>query len=193
MTTFIGKILVIVITCVSLLFLGLSTVAYSTAERLAQGRFRPSPPRSRFSKTGCRREQESDVAKKVLEDAKAALASETKRLNARLAAIEDENKRDLDQEVTVKEQLATAEQAARKLLQEVQAKREQIDQLHKEQAAVDQQAKEFRAHEGLLSDRIHELERTPAGSRQKQIRPAAPAAQRQDIPQCCGKFGLHYC
>ena len=31
MTTFIGKILVIVITCVSLLFLGMSTVAYSTA------------------------------------------------------------------------------------------------------------------------------------------------------------------
>ena len=59
----------------------------------------------------------------------------------------------------MKGQLATAELAASKLLQEVQAKREQIDELHKQQAAVDQQAKEFRAHQAQLSDLVRELER----------------------------------
>jgi chromosome segregation ATPase len=159
MSTFIGKILVIVITCVSLLFLGISTVAYSTARDWPKAISAESAKVKVLKDKLSALQQDSDVAKKVLDDAKAALASETKRLNARLSAIEDENKRDIDQEATVKEQLASAEQTALKLLQEVQAKREQIDQLHKEQAAVDQQAKEFRAHEILLGDQIRELER----------------------------------
>jgi chromosome segregation ATPase len=159
MSTFIGKILVIVITCVSLLFLGISTVAYSTAKEWPKAIAAESAKIKTLKDKLSALQQESDVAKKVLEEAKAALASETKRLNARLSALEDENKRDIEQEAVVKGDLATAEQAARKLLDEVQAKREQIDQMHKEQAAVDQQAKEFRAHQLLLSDHIRELER----------------------------------
>ncbi len=179
MSTFIGKILVIVITCVSLLFLGISTVAYSTARDWPKAISLETGKVKTLKDRLLALQQESDVAKKVLDDAKAALAAETKSLNARLSALEEENKRDIDQEAVVKEQLATAEQAARKLLEEVQAKREQIDQLHKQQAAVDQQAKEFRAHQVQLTDDIRELERILARRRQKQVRPPRPAARRQ--------------
>ena len=159
MSTFIGKILVIVITCVSLLFLGISTVAYSTARDWPKA---VSTEKTKLDalKTKLQAiQQEADVAKKVLDDAKSALASETKRLSARLSAIQDENKRDIDQAAGVKEQLAKAEMSARTLLQEIQAKREQIDQMHKQQAAVDQQTKEFHAHQLQLSNLIRELER----------------------------------
>jgi chromosome segregation ATPase len=159
MSTFIGKILVIVITCVSLLFLGISTVAYSTARDWPKAVSAESVKVDALKKKLQAIQQDADVAKKVLDDAKSALAAETKRLSARLSAVEEENKRDIDQEAVVKEQLASAEQTARKLLEEVQAKREQIDELHKQQSAVDQQSKEFRAHQVLLSDRIRELER----------------------------------
>lgn len=159
MSTFIGKILVIVITCVSLIFLGISTVAYATARDWPKAISAESAKVKVLKDKLQALQAESDVVKKVLDDAKAALASETKRISARISALEEENKRDIDQEATVKEQLAAAEQTARKLLEEVQAKREQIDQLHKQQKAVEQQSKEFRAHQVLLSDRIRELER----------------------------------
>jgi hypothetical protein len=159
MSTFIGKILVIVITCVSLLFLGISTVAYSTAKDWPRAASIESVKVDALKKKLQAFQQEADVAKKVLEDAKAALVTETKSLTTRLSALEEQNKRDMDQETTVKEQLAAAEVTSRQLLQEVQAKREQIDQLHQQQAAVDQQAKEFRAHQLLLGDHIRELER----------------------------------
>jgi chromosome segregation ATPase len=159
MSTFIGKILVIVITCVSLLFLGITTVAYSTAREWPKVVSAEQAKIDALKKKLQAINQDVDVAKKVLDDAKAALANEPKALNARISSLQEENTRDTDQETTVKAELATAEQAARKLLQEVQVKREQIDQLHKQQASVDQQAKEFHAHKAQLSDLIRELER----------------------------------
>lgn len=159
MSTTIGKVLVIVITCVSLLFLGISSVAFSTARDWPKAVTAEQGKIDALKKKLQAVQQEIDVAKKVFEDAKTSLGTETKSLNARLTSLKEENTRDSDQAATVKEQLATAEVAASKLLQEVQAKREQIDQLHKQQAAVDQQAKEFRAHELRLTDLIRELER----------------------------------
>jgi uncharacterized coiled-coil DUF342 family protein len=159
MSTFIGKILVIVIASVALLFLGISTVAFSTARdwtKATQGLQKKVTDLKKDVQTA---QDDQDKAKKVLEDAKAALAVETKTVNTRLSALKEENKRDIEKISSVRDEVLKAHDTASKTLQEVEAKRKQIDRLHLEQAAVDKQANEFRQHQSQLVDLIRELER----------------------------------
>jgi Sec-independent protein translocase protein TatA len=159
MSTSIGKILVIVIASVALLFLGISTVAFSTARdwtKATQGLQKKVTDLKKDLQTA---QDDQDKAKKVLEDAKAALAAETKTVNTRLSALKEENKRDIEKISSVRDDVLKAHDTASKVLQEVEAKRKQIDQLHLQQAAVDKQANSFRQHQGQLIDLIRELER----------------------------------
>jgi chromosome segregation ATPase len=159
MSTFIGRILVIVIASVSVLFLGISTVAFSTARdwtKATQGLQKKVGELKKDLQTA---QEDQDKAKKVLEDAKAALAAETKTVNTRLSALKEENTRDTEKITSVRDEVLKAHDAASKTLQEVEAKRKQIDQLHLRQAAVDKQANEFRQHQAQLTDLIRELER----------------------------------
>jgi len=159
MSTFVGKILVIVITAVSLLFLGISTVAYSTSKNWLTAFGADQKKIDELKKKLQTVQQDAESSKKGLDDAKAALVVETKNLNAKLASLEEENKTDLEKINSIREQLVTAQKTARETLVQVQAKRQQIDELHQEQAAVDKQANEFRLYQTELTDRIHELER----------------------------------
>jgi chromosome segregation ATPase len=159
MSTFIGKILVVTITAVSLLFLGISAVAYATARNWPTVIAAEAKKADELKKKLQAVTQEIEIAKKGLEDSKAERAAEAKTWESRLRAFDEENKRDNDKIATTKDQMVTAEDAARALLSEVQAKREQIAKIQRQQGAVDKQAGEFRAHIAELTDRIHELER----------------------------------
>jgi chromosome segregation ATPase len=159
MSTFIGRILVIAITTLSLLFLGISTVAYSTARNWQSAPAAEQKKVDELKKKLQGLQPDLDLAKKALEDAKSALANETKSLTSKLASLEDENKRDLEKITSTRDQLVTAQQTARTTLEQIQAKREQIDKLHQEQVAVEKQANEFRLYQIELNDRIRELER----------------------------------
>ena len=159
MSTFIGRILVIVITAVSLLFLGISTVAFSTASDWTKATQGLQKKVTDLKKDFQRLQEDQDKAKKALDDAKVALATETKSVNTRISAIKEESKRDIDKIASVRDELLKAHDTASKTLQEVEAKRKQIDQLHLQQAAVDKQANEFRLHQSPLTDLIRELER----------------------------------
>jgi chromosome segregation ATPase len=159
MSTVIGKVLVITITTVSLLFLGISTVAYSTARSFPTAISAEQKKVDELKKKLAAVQQDAEVAKKGLEDAQSGLATEVKALNGKLSLLTDESKRDLEKIVSTKDQLVAAEQSARDILVEVQAKREQVDQLHRERAAVDKQASDFKQYQSELNDRIRELER----------------------------------
>jgi chromosome segregation ATPase len=159
MSTFIGRILVIVITSVSLLFLGISTVAFSTARDWTKATQSLQKRVTELKKDFQKLQDDQEKDKKILEDANVALATETKTINTRVATIKDENTRDLAKIAEVRAQTLTAQDVAKNTLSEVQAKRQQIDQLHQQQAAVDKQAQEFRQHEAQLTDLIRELER----------------------------------
>ena len=98
MSTFIGKILVIVITCCLVVVSRDFDGGLLDGERLAQGIPVESEEGQGTQGQAPGAPARPDVAKKVLDDANAALASETKQLNARLSAIEEENKRDIDQD-----------------------------------------------------------------------------------------------
>src|ERR1700733_15429749 len=159
MSTFIGRILVIVITSVSLLFLGISTVAFSTARDWTKATQGLQKKVTDLKKDLQKLKDDQDKAKTILDDAKVAHAAETKGLNTRLAAIKEESKGDIEKIASVRDELLKAHETASKTLQEVEAKRKQVDQLHRQQAAVDKQANQFRAHETQPTDLIRELER----------------------------------
>ena len=86
MSTFIGKILVIVIASVSLIFLGISTVAFSTARDWTKATQGLQKKVADLKKDLQKFSEDQDKAKKVLADAKTALATETKGINARIAS-----------------------------------------------------------------------------------------------------------
>jgi predicted nucleic acid-binding Zn-ribbon protein len=159
MSTFIGKIMVVAITTCSLLLLGISTVAYSTARNWQTATTAELKKIDELKKKLQTVQQDAEAAKKGLEDAKADLANDTKTLSAKLASFVEENKSDQEKSASAIEQLGVAEETAQKTLEQVQAKREQISQLHQQQAAVEKQASSFRAHQVELNDRIRELER----------------------------------
>jgi chromosome segregation ATPase len=157
--TFAGRILVIVIMAVSLIFLGISTVVFTTSKNWMTATRDVAKKVDELKKKVQDAQTRAEAAKKSLEDAQTALATESKNLNARLAAISEENKRNLDLITTTRGQLSSAQQTAQSTLQEVEAKRARIVALGQEKAAVDKQADAFKQHLSELNDRIRELER----------------------------------
>jgi uncharacterized protein YlxW (UPF0749 family) len=157
--TFVGKILVIVIMAFALLFLGISTVVFSTAKnwmvatKAEQAKVDDLNKKLNDAKAGV------ESAKKGLEDAKGQFDTEKKNLENRLATLDDDNKRNVAQLTAVRGQVAVAEQTAKSTLEEVSAKRDQTVQLRTMISGVEKQANEYKLHQAELNDRIRELER----------------------------------
>jgi chromosome segregation ATPase len=151
--TFVGKILVIVVMALSLVFLGISAVAVSTAKnwkKLADAK------------------GQVDIASKTLEDAKSQFDQEKKTLDVRNTGIQDEISRDSIQTKSVREQWAAAHDKAKATMAEVEAKRTQINELHARIAAIQKQSVEFKKHQTDLTDLIREAERMLETAHQNQ-------------------------
>jgi chromosome segregation ATPase len=157
--TFVGKILVIVIVAVSLLFLGISAVSLSTRKDWKAAIDSEQKAVGDLKKKLTEASAQLDSAKKGLDDTKGQFDQEKKALDTRLAAIEEENKRDLNQIKSVRDQWAAAHEKTKGTMEEVQAKRTQINDLRTKIAAVEKQAREFKQHQTELTDLIRELER----------------------------------
>jgi chromosome segregation ATPase len=157
--TFIGRILVIVITALSLLFLGISTVVFTTSKIWSKETSAQQSRVEELKKKLTDAQARSDVVKKALEDAKATFDQTTKALNSRLSQLTDDNTRNLTQINAVRDQLKTATQAAKATLDEVEAKRQEIAVLRRQKADVDRQTNDYKLHQADLTDRIRELER----------------------------------
>jgi chromosome segregation ATPase len=162
--TFIGKILVIVIMAVALLFLGISTVALSTAKNwvgVSPVGLIPAE-KAKVTELGTRLKNakaQAEAAKKALDDTKAQFDQMAKQLQNQITTLQDDNARNLTQITTVRGQLGNAQETAKSTLEQVEAKRQQINQLRVEKSAVEKQASEFKLHEAELTDRIREVER----------------------------------
>jgi hypothetical protein len=157
--TFVGKILVLVIMAFSLLFLGVSTVVFSTTRNW---RTAAEAERTKVKKLQDQvRDAEAlkGAAEKGLEDAKDAFAAQAKVLEARIRLLEDQNKRDLAQVEAARKQLVTAQENAKSALDEVAAKRSETLLLREQKSNVEKQGNEFKLRQAELNDRIRELER----------------------------------
>jgi hypothetical protein len=157
--TFVGKILVIVIMAFALLFLGISTVVYTTSKNWRIATRDEQKKVDDLKKKLSEAQAVSEAAKKGLDDAKSAFDQIAKGLQNRLSSLEDENKRNLDQITAVRGQLVTAQMTAKTTMEEVEAKRQETTLLRGQKSAVEKQANEFKLNQAELIDRIRELER----------------------------------
>jgi len=157
--TFVGKILVIVIMAFALLFLGISTVVFTTAKNWMVATKAEQKKVDDMKKKLDVAQAQSESAKKGLEQAKSDFDQTTKQLNIQLSGLKDENARNSTQIESVRRQLAGATETAKSTMTEVIARREQTTLLRNQKAAVEKQANEFKLHQADLTDRIRELER----------------------------------
>jgi chromosome segregation ATPase len=157
--TFVGKIMVVVITAFSLILLGISGVGVSTAKNWTAVIQKEQSTAKDLAKKLADAKTQLENVKKGLEDSKGQFDQEKKSLDVRLAAIQEEIKRDLSQITTVREQWAAAHEKNKATMEEVAAKRNQIGEVRTKLAAVDKQSRDFKQHQTELTDLIRELER----------------------------------
>ena len=157
--TQVGKILVLVIMAFSLIFLAISTMVFVTSKNWKTETAKKADEVNKVKKSLADAQAEVGLAKKNLEEAKANAKQATKALESRIQTLEDENKRDLAQITTVREQLAVQLQSAKTALDEAEARRKETMLLREQKSAVEKQANEYQLRQADLNDKIRELER----------------------------------
>jgi multidrug efflux pump subunit AcrA (membrane-fusion protein) len=157
--THVGKILVLVIMAFSLVFLGISTVVFTTSRNWKTATEDQKKEVQKVSSKLKEAQAQADDAKKQLADAQSAAQAQLDQLKARLRNLEDQNKRDLDQITDVRGRLVKAQESAATSLAEVEARRNETGLLRKQKSDVEKQANEFKLRQAELNDRIRELER----------------------------------
>jgi len=157
--TYVGKILVIIIMACSLLFLGISTVVFSTA---TDWRAKTAAEHAKVSEL---QKKQSDAlgaveaSKKDLATAKAQHEAAKKQLDDQIASLEADRDRALGEMTEARKALEVASQTARTSLDQALALRKETELLREQKSAVEKQANEYKLRQTELNDRIRELER----------------------------------
>jgi len=157
--TFVGKILVIVIMVFALLFLGISTVVFSTHTNWKEA---TSKEREKVTKANGEIQNlktQVDAAKKDLEKAKADHKAAIDQRENQIASLSDENKTFQNDVAATRSKLEVAQESARTALAEAAANRTETEQLRTLKADVDKQANEYKLQQTELNDKIREQER----------------------------------
>jgi hypothetical protein len=157
--TYVGKILVIVIMAFSLIFLGISTVVFTTAKNWRTATEEQKKKVGDLTKKLNDAQAGVQAAQKELEAAKGGFNALAQQLNDRIKLLEDENKRSQDQITAARGQVGIAQTNAKTALDDADARRKETEQLRAQKSAVEKQANEFKLRQAELHDRIRELER----------------------------------
>jgi hypothetical protein len=157
--TFVGKILVIVIMCFAVLFLGLSTVVFSTAINWRDKAAELKTANAGLQEKLAEADKKAADATEDLAKAKADHAAQLEQLDNQIKTLED-NRKTAETEITaVKTQLETAAQYAKAALEEAQARVREADTLRTDLQAAQKQANLFKLQQTDLNDRLRVMER----------------------------------
>jgi ribosomal protein S17E len=158
--TFVGKILVIVIMAFSLLFLGLSTVVFTTHTNWKEAVDKTWKPKvADLTKKSNDLDNQLKVAQ---EDQKSALTAHEqfkKSSEARIAQLGDEIAKATADQNDLRSKIEVAQKNAETSLAEAESRRKETDHLRELKSAVDKQANEYKIQQTELNDKIRELER----------------------------------
>ena len=157
--TFVGKILVIVIMALALLFLGISSVAFTTAKNWKEATEAEKKKVSELDSKVKDFQGKIDLATKELDKAKADRKAAVDALEKRNVSLEEEKKRELDTASDARAKLEVAQQSAKTALDEAEARRKETEQLREQKSAIEKQANDYTIQQTELNDRIRELER----------------------------------
>lgn len=157
--TFVGRIFVIVIMAFSLLFLGISTVVFTTTKNWKGEAEKQKREVSKLETSLNTAKAAADAAKKELEAAKISYDTQTKVLGDQVKALNDEVASDREQITAARGKIADAQTNAKAALTEAEDRRNETTALREQKAAVEKQANEYKLNQTELNDKIRELER----------------------------------
>jgi len=157
--TFVGKILVILIMALSLVFLGVSVVAFTTSKNWKD---ETAKQQEAVNKLKTQLGTETDLKKAAetkLEQAKADHATATKTLETRITTLTQDNEKAQAEITTARTQLTEAQTNANLALGETKAKTDEISKLRDQLTAVTDQANKFKIQQTELNNEILNLKR----------------------------------
>jgi len=157
--TFVGRILVLVIMALALLFLGVTTVVFSTATNWKEETKKQKEVVTKLQGETNTLRSEIEGLQKEKAQAEATHKTALKQQEDRIAVLQDDVARAQKEMTDARTLLATAQQNANTALAEAAANREQTLQLREQKAAVEKQANEFKLRQTELNDKIRELSR----------------------------------
>jgi len=170
--TFVGKILVILIMAFSLVFLGISTVVFTTATNWSERSKKQGGDLQKIQGQLGDAQAKAKEAEGKLEAARQEHATATKAQEVRIADLQKQVA-DAEAEMTqARSQLETAQKNAQVALAEATARKGQIDVLNETLSKAQKQANEFSAQNIELTDqkRILEREKSTAEQNAKSLR-----------------------
>jgi len=157
--TFVGKILVIVIMAFALLFLGLSTVVFTTSANWKEAADKANASVKKITAEKSNLSGDLDKAKTDLDRAIAEGKAEAEKAKGSYDALQGrlvDAEKDRDK---YRKDVEVAQQNARTALDEAEHYRKETDRLRTEKSAVDKVANDYKLQQTELNDRIRELER----------------------------------
>jgi predicted nucleic acid-binding Zn-ribbon protein len=157
--TFVGKILVVLVTAFSLFFLAVSTVVFVTEKNWKQDRDKVKTELTKQQTKLSDTTTALEVAKKDLEQAKADHQAQTKALDLRIAELQNRIDTGQKELTETRATAATAQETLKTALSEAEARKKETDLLRQQLSAVQQQSNEFKLVQTELQDKIRLLER----------------------------------
>jgi hypothetical protein len=157
--TFVGKILVIVIMVFAVIFLGISTVVFTTHTNWKTATAEQKKKVDELTRKSSDLTSALDVAKKDLDTAKTEHTASIAQSESRNKTLQDEIAKANTELTAARTELEQTVQNAKTALLEAEARRNETDKLREQKSAVEKQANEFKLKQAELNDRIRELER----------------------------------
>lgn len=157
--TFVGKILVIVIMVFALLFLGITTVVFSTANNWKDATAKEQQKVKDLQTKNQTATASIESLKKDLEKAKTEHDAAKKSLDSQINTLNEDIKRITAANTAATGEVATAQENARTALKEAEARRNESEQLREQKLAVEKQASDYKLRQSELNDQIRILTR----------------------------------
>jgi SMC interacting uncharacterized protein involved in chromosome segregation len=157
--TYVGKILVIVIMAFSLIFLGISTVVFTTSKNWKAATEEQKKKVSDLTKKLSDAQAGVEAANKDLNAAKVNFDALVQQFNDKIKQQENDIASAQQQITQARTEVGNAQINAKTALEDAEARRKETEQLRGQKSAVEKQANEFKLKQTELNDRIRELER----------------------------------
>lgn len=157
--TFVGKILVIVIMAFAILFLGLSTVVFTTHVNWKAAYDKESAKVKELASKSAILTNDVATEKDNKEKAIAAHKVATEANEKRIASLDEEIKRTQAEITDIRTKIETAQKNAELALADAKQRLAETLVIRDEKSAVEKQANEFKIQQTELNDKIRELER----------------------------------
>ncbi len=157
--TFVGKILVILIMALSLIFLGVSVVAFTTAKNWKEETAKQQDAVKKVQASLATAKEQADANEKKLVAATADHATATKALENRINTMQQDNEKAQGEITTARTALTEAQSNAALALAETKARTEDVQKLRDQLTAVTDQANKFKIQQTELNNEILNLKR----------------------------------